>query len=140
MKRIGFTGTHKGMTAEQQRTTKCFLKVEYDVHGCELHHGDCVGADEQAHNIASELGMAIVIHPPIDNKARAFCKSKMILEPKQYLRRNQEIVVCTEMLIVCPATFIEERRSGTWATWRYARKLGRKIVLILPDGEVSDAV
>lgn len=43
------------------------------------HHGDCMGADKQFHELAKELGATvIVVHPPEDDKKRAFCKGDII--------------------------------------------------------------
>jgi hypothetical protein len=51
--------------------------------------------------------------------------------------RNHDIVDETELLIACPGELAEAVRSGTWATVRYARKLGRPIVIFWPDGSVT---
>jgi len=58
--------------------------------------------------------------------------------PKPYLERNHNIVDESELLIACPKSKEEELRSGTWATVRYARKKGVRIILIYPDGSVSE--
>jgi len=42
-----------------------------------------------------------------------------------------------DVLIAAPGEFVERKRgSGTWGTVRYARKLGRPLVIIWPDGVV----
>jgi hypothetical protein len=41
------------------------------------------------------------------------------------------------MLAACPKG-PEERRSGTWATVRYARKTGKPVVIFWPDGTVTE--
>jgi hypothetical protein len=43
-------------------------------------------------------------------------------------------VDATGWLLAAPRTKTEEQRSGTWATIRYARKLGRQVCLLWPDG------
>ena len=30
-----------------------------------LNHGDCVGADALAHDFAIELGLKVIVHPPL---------------------------------------------------------------------------
>jgi hypothetical protein len=40
----------------------------------ELHHGDCVGADSEAHDIADACGYNIVLHPPTNYSERAWCE------------------------------------------------------------------
>jgi predicted Rossmann fold nucleotide-binding protein DprA/Smf involved in DNA uptake len=48
--------------------------------------------------------------------------------------RNKVIVRETEILIAVPAETMEQHRSGTWSTVRYARKLERAVCIIRPDG------
>lgn len=99
--------------------------------GSEFHHGDCVGGDEEAHEIALALGFRIVVHPPLNRSKRAFCTGAFqVLKPKSYITRNHDIVDVCRLLIAAPKTEEEELRSGTWATVRYARKLGLPVLLL----------
>jgi hypothetical protein len=97
-----------------------------------LHHGDAVGADAEAHDIAIELGCAIVIHPPAIETQRAFMTAADVRAPKPYLDRNKDIVRETTILVAAPAEAVEQLRSGTWSTVRYARRLGRQVHLLTP--------
>lgn len=134
MMRVGFTGTQLGMTVAQRYRFAEFIQGKQ----IELHHGDCVGADAGAHGIAYDLGCKIVIHPPANPTKRAMCRGADEERPSAgYLDRNRDIVRETERLIAAPATATEELRSGTWSTVRYARKLGRPIWIIWPDGSWS---
>lgn len=147
--KVGFTGTQKGMSKEQRRAlAQTFKELYIDNDFDEFHHGDCIGADEEAHDLVRELfcgdalvpngNVEIIIHPPIVYSKRACCDGDDILEPKPYLERNHGIVDATEMLIACPKEYEEQLRSGTWATVRYARKRGKWIVVVFPDGTVKD--
>jgi len=89
------------------------------------------------HDICKENDLKIIIHPPNNDFLRAFYKSEFIFEPKEYLKRNKDIVKSTDMLIAFPFTQFEVIRSGTWQTIRYARKLKKKILIIYPNGEES---
>lgn len=100
----------------------------------ELHHGDCVGADSQMHDIARMNGWFIVVHPPDNPKLRAFREGDAIWRPLPYLARNSEIVHVADVMLATPAQHEEQRRSGTWSTIRYARKIGTPLVIIWPDG------
>lgn len=138
MKRIGFTGTQRGMTAEQMGAVTTLLQTYRDQHnGVEFHHGDCVGADRDADIIASALGITRVIHPPSISAKRAWCVAETVLSPKPYLERNHDIVNAVEIMLATPGEYMEQLRSGTWATVRYTRKLGRILHLIQPDGSVK---
>jgi len=119
--KLGVTATRDGMSDEQKQDFHDFLIWE-DVG--ELHHGDCVGGDADAHEIAMEVGgIYIVVHPPTDPKHRAFCEGHEIRPEKPYLERNKDIVDETEQLFAAPRDrHVEERRSGTWHTIRYARR------------------
>ena len=91
-------------------------------------------SDEQAHDIARALGRAGVIHPASLPDQRAFKSALDIRQPKPPLVRNKVIVRETALLVAAPADAMEQHRSGTWSTVRFARKLGRAICVIRPDG------
>lgn len=137
--RIGFTGTSDGMTRIQ---AEVFSRTLLDLNPTEFHHGDCVGADTQAHDRASSISsIKIVLHPPINPQARSFCKLRPTDESfvrKEYLVRNRDIVDCTECLLATPGQMTEILRSGTWSTVRYARKQKKMLIIIFPDGTVNE--
>lgn len=132
--RIGFTGTRQGMTKEQQATLRSLLNADTG----EFHHGDCIGADAQAHDIAVGMGYNIIIHPPFAVSHRAFKSdgSWKTRAPKDYLERNKDIVMETDYLIATPELEVETTRSGTWSTVRFARKHMRMITIIKPNGNI----
>jgi hypothetical protein len=135
MASIGFTGTQLGMTDAQKASLRRLL----DGGGGELHHGDCIGADAEAHDIADECGYAIIIHPPSNHSKRAWREvpRHMMRPEKPYLDRNRDIVHATTSLIAAPAEPEEQARSGTWSTIRFAKKQGKLVFVILPDGTVQ---
>lgn len=126
--KVGFTGTRRGMTDLQTEEVNDWLRR----YAGALHHGDCVGADEQAHALG--LGwLWIVVHPPLNEKYRAFVKGgDEYRDPAPYLIRNHAIVDETEVLIATPKEPTEVLRSGTWATIRYARAQGKDVKIFLP--------
>ncbi len=126
---VGFTGTQHGMSESQKEQLRDWL---VGLGANELHHGDCIGADAEADAIARELGLNIVIHPPVTEKKRAWCarEGDVILPPLPYLERNHDIAYDTPILIACPRTRDEVLRSGTWATVRYAKKLKRNVIIL----------
>ena len=134
---LGFTGTQVGMTELQREALIRVLRV-YDI--TEFHHGDCIGADAQAHeSVVTHTSSRIVIHPPADERKRAWCHTKVVattvsvLAPKPYLDRNKDIVNASEGMLAAPRG-PEELRSGTWSTIRYARKCSKKVLIVWPDG------
>jgi hypothetical protein len=133
MVHVGFSGTRRGMTGEQSRALRLSLASLGDAV---LHHGDAVGADAEAHEQAVALGWSVIIHPPINDAWRARKAASEERAPKPYLVRNRDIVDETELLVAAPADAVEHLQSGTWSTVRYARRLGRPISIIRPDGSV----
>ena len=127
--KVGFTGTKRGMTAAQHAAV-CRLLGE--LGPSEVHHGCCIGADEQVDG----FGCRMVLHPPVDQHAMMQIGNRVTCEPRPFLERNHDIVDATQCLIAAPAQAIEHTRSGTWATVRYARKVGRTVYVVLPDGRV----
>ncbi len=132
--KIGFTGTQLGMTQLQRDALYRLLRDETGFV-LEFHHGDCIGSDSEAHDIAEQLGFEIVIHPPENPNKRAFKKGTRTRVPNPYLVRNHAIVNQTDKLIATPSNKFEKLRSGTWATIRYAKKAKRPICIIFPNGE-----
>lgn len=105
----------------------------------EIHHGDCQGFDAQAHELAIEMGLRTVAHPPIDPRLRAWKAADAVLEPKPYLDRNKDIVCSVDRMIAAPDG-PERARSGTWATVRFAKAKGvRGIILAWPEQTTHEA-
>lgn len=123
----GFTGTRKGMTEAQ----KLYLAFELNrLKVTELHHGDCVGADDEANTIARAMGIKTVGHPPSITQHRAFSTCDQWYSARPYIERNHNIVNCTVHLFVAPDSPAEVVRSGTWATFRYAQQRNRPITMV----------
>lgn len=135
---VGFTGTQKGMTDMQLKSVARL--VEMYSPGV-FHHGCCIGADKQFHELADQAMNVIVYHPPSDERKmfKPICRfAKPIkLDSKPYLERNQDIVNSSDILIAAPAELEEVLRSGTWATLRYAKAHTRRPIFhVEPNGAV----
>lgn len=107
-----------------------------------FRHGCCVGADAQAAVMADALTPRPTIfgHPSdisqmTSDAALAVCDDTA--QPEPPLDRNRHIVDGCDVLVACPKGYAEEQRSGTWATVRFARKVGRPVTIIWPDGRVD---
>ena len=134
--KVGITGSRHGWNAAQAqdfRTLMGGLRVS------EFHYGDCVGVDEAAFNwvTGNMKDTRTVSHPPTIDAHRAFTKADLTWRPMPYLIRNRAIVNSVDLLVVAPLERSETRRSGTWTTWRYAKKKGTLIVL-MPGHEKGD--
>lgn len=126
---IGVTATQQGLTDRQKRLVREELIA---LGATELHHGDCIGGDADIHQIAVELDLYIIIHPPRNESKRAFCEAHETRRALEYLDRNKNIVLESNFLIGCPRYNREELRSGTWSTIRFARRIAKDYVVILP--------
>ena len=133
--KVGFTGTRFGMTTKQMYAFQDYIRKIPVTH---FHHGDCIGADEEVHNFVKKwLGDAVVmhVHPCLISNFRANCAGDVSYRAKDPLMRNRDIVEASHLLIACPKEMEEVKMgSGTWATIRYGRNRGIKVVVILPDG------
>ena len=122
---VGFTGTRSldEVPFHRLQALREALADLKDRGFTQFHHGDCIGADEMAHKVARDLGY-IIIHPPSLYRYRAWCQGDVTWEEKPYLDRNADIVSEVELMLAVPKDpEQEERRSGTWAAVRYARKV-----------------
>ena len=136
---VGITGARAGITVHAGNT---FENIMVKMHTVikHVHHGDCKGADEDAHRFfeTNYRDIKIVIHPPPKNlkkELRAFCKAH---ETKKALptfkQRNEEIVECTNLLIAFAPTKEVDRNSGTWECILHALKLKKPTIIIFKDG------
>jgi hypothetical protein len=132
------------MTEQQKVYLESYFKmlISLDKEGSDFyfHHGDCIGADQQAHRIFYDKvgGTLIYLHPPENDKLRAKLDSECyhVYPAKPYLQRNFDIVSATDFLIAAPKEAEETVKSGTWATIRYAENQKKNVVIIRPDGSV----
>jgi hypothetical protein len=135
---IGFTGNQDGQTSAQKQSVHDLLLKHQGTH---FHHGDCIGSDEQAHAIALALNYAVIIHPPVDPRKRAYCKgATAVREEKPYLKRNSDILKECSIVIATPRSYKEVVRSGTWSTVRRAVDLKRKVLVVFRDGRVVERI
>jgi len=138
---IGYTGTQKGMTEQQKNILRKMLGEIYgnDFYQFPMifHHGDCIGGDEEACEIALEIGFELHCHPPINPNKRAFVESKYMEDERPYLDRNHDIVNACHTIFAAPFEKEEMLRSGTWATIRYAKKRNKRLFIIYPDGTTN---
>ena len=129
--KVGFTGTRHGMTASQIVVLTRLLEKKGFT---DLHHGDCVGADAQARDMAKLLGLWIVSHPPVNPGRRARTENDETREPLPYMIRNQAIIDETDHMFAAPHGMKKEQRSGTWATIQRSRS----VTIIFPDGTYEE--
>ena len=134
---IGFTGTRDGIT---QRQKEELFELIYILNLRAVHHGGCDGADDQfnilvrAKNYLQGSEVKIHIHPSTIQSSKKFHKESIVHNVTAPLRRNLQIVDAVRGLIACPKEDSEIRRSGTWSTIRYAKKMGKKLIIIYPIG------
>lgn len=130
---IGFTGTRQGMSTWQKMILRMALQNACEVEKVnEFHHGGCVGADAEAHKIVRQLvPFTIHVHWPENKKHEARLSGPFVSEGrKPYLTRNEDIVKACDLLIAAPLTDKEQMRSGTWATIRCAKRLGKEYLIL----------
>jgi hypothetical protein len=132
--KVGFTGTRIGMTAEQLGSCESLL---LKLNPEELHHGDCIGADEEMHILCLRHSVPVVIHPPESPVLRAYCGMAVAKRSvKEYHARDRNIVDDTDELIAAPLQPIP-KNGGTLYTINYARKQGRRVYLVWRDGNIT---
>jgi hypothetical protein len=138
---VGFTGTRSTLTSAQAGRL-VHLLVELRTKSIEhVVHGDCVGADEEFDRICYSLHLRRELYPSDTPDLRAYSERKrrdgVFTHPAEPpLARNKKIVEVCHVLIACPKTLDEQRRSGTWTTVRAARAVKRPAVLIYPNGVI----
>lgn len=129
---LGFTGTRTGMSREQRKRVD---RIIDELSPTLAVHGDCVGADDQFHDLCLDHHIPIEIYPCILLSQRANCKGALCVHPpRDPLLRNHDIVDRCDLLLATPKGNREVMRSGTWATIRYALRRGKKVRIVYSDG------
>ena len=142
--KVGVTATRWGVDERRLDTFKYIIEKLGITH---FDFGMCVGGDTQAYKIVRSLDKTVWVkgHPPIEQGqffSNVDCDD--IAKPKDYLSRDRDIVDESEVMIAMPKENTEKRRSGTWYTVRYAKKViksdkgsCKKLYIILPNGKVE---
>lgn len=138
---IGITGSRIGpVTDAQANKLRIILKGLRGANN-RFHQGCCIGVDEESTMMAHKLKYHIIAHPPIKDtflSEAALELSHEVLEPKDYLDRDLDIVNACTKLVVVPATDEEIRRSGTWYTFRRAREMHKPHIIVWPNGSTTE--
>ena len=140
---IGFSGTRHGMTLLQRRAVyRVFRWYRDNRNAITVHHGSCVGADAEAHDIARMLGLAVALHPGVSadgsSPLRAECamlEGERVWREQHYLKRNQVIAACVGVLVAAPHG--ERPSRGTNHAISCAVKLERPVVIVSADGHLQ---
>jgi hypothetical protein len=99
---LGMTGNRKGISAPAMETLVNWLDDE-GVTMTEVHHGDCVGADKEFHDlISSRTGVKVVVHPPDNTAMRSFS------EPRESRDGLGAIEIRAPKSYVPPPDFVEQ--------------------------------
>lgn len=133
---LGVTATRRGLTPLQDNMAA--LVMESFSKPVVVHHGDCIGGDAALHDIAVRRGFTIEIHPPENDRLRAFKPAAVMHPPLPYLARNRTIVNRCQVLLACPGEAEYRIKSGTWFAVKYALEVGRYVILVTPDGTATN--
>lgn len=144
--RIGFTGTRRGMTQPQR---DAFVSLLHAHKPAEFHHGGAVGADEEAVVLVDGLcswPVEIVCHPGVsarggvnpDRSRTAVALSDRVLAEANHFARNRAIVLACDLLLGAVPEAHKLTTGGTWYTLGYAKTVGKRRLVLWPDGTVTD--
>jgi len=131
---IGFTGTRSGMSDKQKRQIEHYLRnINFPN---KVHHGMCIGADEDFHNICDKINVdTIVGHPGKSKKDvigearpyRADVECDEEYPETTHFERNRRIVDMSDIILACP--YNNSKTGGTWYTINYAKKVDKQVII-----------
>lgn len=131
---IGFTG--REMSRQQDRWAQNL--VAQLPPGSMIHHGGCVGADEDFHCIARSAGHFVTVHPPaIPTLRMPHDPNAVWLDDKPDFDRDRDIVDAVEWLIATPDG-PPRAGSRTWYTVDYSLERGVPVSICYPNGRVEE--
>lgn len=132
MIRVGFTGTRHGMSPTQIEAVVMIMKRVASIGMVLARHGDCVGADEDFHDIARSVSAFVEIHPGSSSAMRGHSCADRTRAPSGFLERNRRIVDLSALVIATPFEPTHRDRGGTWYTVDHALKCKKPLALVLP--------
>lgn len=143
---VSFTGTSRGMTAEQKAALG---KLLAELQPTELHHGDCAGADIECAEVAVALlpRPKIIAHPGKSANVTEQTQlptsphNDQILEPKTHFARNRELVdILGAGDVLIAATFDTKpvALGGVAYTIAHCQKREKRFIVVWPDGHTSE--
>lgn len=143
MTNFGFSGSSDYPFTNPQLARLIFrLTPVSNVTPGSFHHGSAIHRDDRAGWEAHLLGYWVVLHPPDNDKKRAYSYCDEILPEEPYLKRNHRLVRAVDRMLFAPAWNVEPpsgmRGEGTLATMNFARKIGREGIVIRPNGTEYD--
>jgi hypothetical protein len=106
-----------------------------------LHLGDGIGADAEAYEEATALGVWTVGHPPNDVRSASLSYNDERPASPALVRNLAIVTEGVDGLIAAPKDWVPPaslRGQGTWTTIGYAWKLARHIWIVRPDGSVVE--
>ena len=135
--RIGLAATCDGLSSIQTGWLAEMLLVLRLRGAVELHHGVCIGGDDQANTLAHAAGYRTVGHPRVDHHYSDRTDCDEYRRPLHCGAFDDVILRETDLLLAFPRTDVEQYvGSGTWLTIRRAGKRGMPRLVILPGGVV----
>lgn len=123
---LSITGSREGMTPQQRRALVVLIHV-WGVTA--IVHGDCIGVDAEADEVARGYGLARFAYPSNFTATRARCDRRGCeyrSEPRPPTVRNLDIVGDGDITVAFP----RPSSRGTWDAVRKARRLGRCTVVV----------
>lgn len=138
--KVGFTGTRNGCSVAQRAALEELLQ-KFDI--TEGHHGDCIGADAEFHDIlewTQKCGrrLFIVVHPPEKDEHRAWKQGHIVRPAKSHFARNRDIVDSCDVIVACPPCATWQPNGGTFYTMDYAKKKQKPLYVIWPTGAILE--
>lgn len=139
---LGFTGSRHGMNDFQKAFFEEFVRDKCGT----FNHGDCIGADAEAHDIIRKYRdhWRVVVHPPANEENRAWKLGDLVLSPLPYYGRNKCIVRDSQVLLAFPngPEPKGKRKGGTWHTINICREVieagaPKQCHIILPNGAIG---
>lgn len=140
MTTIGFTGTRHGMSVRQKhRLCRELTPLLTQDSRARFLEGDCVGADEEAAALAKfiDARTCVIALPGPGMTMRAYAPADEVRPIKTHFARNRDIVKECAVLLACPGEMTEQARGGTWYTINYAKKVGKPVRILWPDGSMT---
>lgn len=137
--RLGFTGTHEGMTPEQYATVE---KLVAELQPAIARHGACEGADAQFSEIVFQAGVPVIVahlghdrHGKSPFRAKSYrCTPGDELPSERYMKRNRAIVAKSNLMIATPRSKPFPSSGGTLLTTRAANASKTPVTVVWPDG------